>query len=334
MIRAHNLNRAFPQGLLLLAVAGAGPLVLDRLHLQIQQAGQLAGEGLPALFVAVPHFPDGFKVRHVADNTGHFIQPGPFTAMMTAVARDDLITLAVLFRADGGGGHNAMLLDRPHQIIHRLIVLHLVGMLPERMERMELGQFQIDNLALLNRAGRLGWRGRQVDLRDRGRRRFNGRGLAFWGRFRRGHPAGALFRGFLFTLGHFVSRGRLGLGAGRLVPLGWAACAGLGCLFRFWRLWLRLFLWRTAPALFRLFRFNGGSLAALIIITPHIRQVDDLTRRSRAALAHTGERHLFGLFRRGRCARPLRGRGLRELFSLRALVQCFICHSLTSFFVA
>ena len=32
-------------------------------------------------------------------------------------------------------------LDRPHQIIHRLIVLHLVGVLPERMERMKLRHF-------------------------------------------------------------------------------------------------------------------------------------------------------------------------------------------------
>ena len=58
--------------------------------------------------------------------------------MTAAVARDDLIAVAVFFRADGGGGHNAVFLDRPHQIVHRLIVLHLKGVIPQGMEWMKL----------------------------------------------------------------------------------------------------------------------------------------------------------------------------------------------------
>ena len=116
----------------------AGPLAFDGLHLQIQELCQLAGERIAALFIAVPHFPDGFKVSHLPDNAGHFLQPGPRTTMMAAVARDNLIALAVLFRADSGGGHNAVFLDRPHQIVHRLIVLHLERVIPQGMEWMKL----------------------------------------------------------------------------------------------------------------------------------------------------------------------------------------------------
>ena len=47
-------------------------------------------------FITVPHFPDGFKVSHLPDNTGHFLQPGPFTTMMAAVARDNLIALSLI----------------------------------------------------------------------------------------------------------------------------------------------------------------------------------------------------------------------------------------------
>ena len=97
-----------------------------------------ASERIAALFIAVPHCPDSFNVSHLPDNTGHFLQPGPRTTMMAAVARDDLIAVAVFFRADGGGGHNAVFLDRPHQIVHRLIVLHLKGVIPQGMEWMKL----------------------------------------------------------------------------------------------------------------------------------------------------------------------------------------------------
>ena len=129
------------------------PAIESSLHLQIQQLCQFAGERIAPLLVAVPHFPDSFKIGHLTDDTGHFLQPGPCTAMMAAVTRDNLIALAVFFRADGGGGHNAMFLDRPHQIVHRLIVLHLVGVLPERMERMKLRHFQVDDFSLFHRAG-------------------------------------------------------------------------------------------------------------------------------------------------------------------------------------
>ena len=47
-----------------------------------------------------------------------------------------------------------MLLDCPHQLRHLFIVLYLKGMVTESMERMELGKFQIDQLALVNGSGR------------------------------------------------------------------------------------------------------------------------------------------------------------------------------------
>lgn len=46
-----------------------------------------------------------------------------------------------------------MFLDRPHQLRHFVIVLHLERVIPERMERMELRQLQINRLALINGTG-------------------------------------------------------------------------------------------------------------------------------------------------------------------------------------
>ena len=130
VLLADNLHRELTQGLRLLVIFGPGPLALDSLQFQIKELCKLAGQGIAALFVAVLHFPDGLKIGHLPDNTGNFIQTSPLTAMTAAMASDDLITVAVLFRADGGRGHNAMLLDRPHQIVHRLIVLHLKRVIP------------------------------------------------------------------------------------------------------------------------------------------------------------------------------------------------------------
>ena len=366
MFLTHDLHRELTQGLGLFLRFRAGPLALDGLHLQIQELCQLAGERIAALFIAVPHFPDGFKVSHLADNTGHFLQPGPFTTMMAAVARDNLIALAVLFRADGGGGHNAVFLDRPHQIVHRLIVLHLVGVFPERVERMELRHFQIDDFSLFHRAGRHLRRGRQLDFRRRDCRLLDGSGLARFYRlsgFRSRRTAGARFLtlvGFL-TSGHFVpNRGR-SLLTGRLINLRRAACAGLRRFCLFFRSRPGLLFRRAAPALRRLIRLRrflvrGGSrsLLAALISGLDVRKVDYLAGRRGNVLTHTRDNRLLrrrglrmsggrlsptrnsgplGVFRRGRIARAGRSRSFRGFTFLRAHVYFFICHWLTSFFL-
>jgi len=362
----HNLHRELTQGLGLFLRFRAGPLAFDGLHLQIQEFCQLAGEGIAALFIAVPHFPDGFKISHLADNTGHFLQPGPRTTMMAAVARDNLIALAVLFRADGGGGHDAVFLDRPHQIVHRLIVLHLVGVFPERVERVELRHLQIDDFSLFHRAGRHLRRGRQLDFRRRDCRLLDGSGLARLYRlsgFRRRRTAGARFLalvGFL-TSGHFVpNRGR-SLLTGRLVNLRRAACAGLRRFHLFLRSRPGLLFRRTAPALRRLIRLRrfpvlgrSRSLLAALISGLDVRKVDYLAGRRGSVLTHTRDNRLLrhgrfrmsggrliptrdsgpiGVFRRGRIARPGRSRSFRGFTFLRAHVYFFICHWLTSFFL-
>ena len=138
MLLAHDLHRELTQGLRFLVIFGPGPLAFDGFQLQIQELCQFAGERVAPLLVAVLHFTDSLKIGHLTDNTGDLIQASPLTAMTAAVARDDLIAVAVFFRSDGGGGHNAVFLDRPHQIVHRLIVLHLERVIPQGMEWMKL----------------------------------------------------------------------------------------------------------------------------------------------------------------------------------------------------
>ena len=225
--------------------------------------------------------------------------------MMAAVARNNLIALAVFFRADGGGGHNAVFLDCPHQIIHRLIVLHLVGVLPERMERMKLRHFQIDDFSLFHRAGRHVRRGRQIDLRRRDCRLLDGSGLARLYRlsgFRCRRTAGARFLALVrfLTSGHFVPNSGRGLLTGRLVNLRRAACAGLRRFLLFPRRHRSLLFRGTAPALFRLIRlrrflFRGGSrsLLAALISGLDVREVDHLAGRGGCIFAHAGKNSLL-----------------------------------------
>ena len=140
------------------------------------------------------------------------------------VSRTFRIALAVFFRADCGGLHNGVLLDRPPQIVHRLIVLDLVGVFPERVDRVELRHLQIDDIFLFHRAGRHLRRGRQLDLRRRDCRLLDGSGLARFYRlsgFRRGRTAGARFLALVsfLTSGHFVPNSGRGLLTGRPSPV-------------------------------------------------------------------------------------------------------------------
>ena len=105
--------------------------MLDGLILHFQGHSLFAGQNRFTLTeVVIRHSENGLVIRHIADDTGHIAIPGKLAGHLAAVARDDLIALAVLFRADGGRGHNAVFLDRPHQIVHRLIVLHLEWVIP------------------------------------------------------------------------------------------------------------------------------------------------------------------------------------------------------------
>ena len=318
--------------------------MLDGLHLQIKQFGKLAGQGLPTLFVAIFHFPDGLDVRHVADNTGELLQPGQLTATVTAVARHNLIAVAVFFRSDGGGGHNAMFLDRPHQFGHFFIVLYLERVIPESVKRMELRKFQIDQLSLVNGTGWGGWLRWSL---------FRGLGGIFgWDFF--GFRGSFDLRSLFPTSGHFVSLSRRGLAGGRLIRLGWAALAGLRRLLASR---LRFFLfWRTAPA--GLFRFaipcGGRFLLCFLLrlfcrllffylgpgcLPLFIHQLIDFVKGhyhitgfglDRPLLLRCGSGGLFGSRSLGPVSRN-RSRSLRELLLTGACVQFFICHSLSSF---
>ena len=96
---AHNLNRAFSN----IAFRNAfqpPALMLNVLNLKFQQRGQFTGEHPVTLLVAVLHGLHRFVVGHFTDNKGHFLQPGPCTAMMAAVVviSVPLILLFCLFR--------------------------------------------------------------------------------------------------------------------------------------------------------------------------------------------------------------------------------------------
>ena len=229
--------------------------MLDGLHFQIKKFRQLAGERVAALLVAVFHFPDSLNIGHIPDDTGQLLHTGQLTTTTAAVARNDLIARPVLFGADGGGGHNAVFLDRPHQIHHGGIVHHLERVFPESMERMELAQLDIDGFALLNGTGRGCWLfGLCRDLSSRGGITANGYRLR-GGRLLLGGS------GF-FTSGHFVSRfGRLGLVGGRLIRLGWAASAGL-CR--------RLLFSSLGRCLLRFFSFRGTATAGFFLFSRNL----------------------------------------------------------------
>ena len=250
---ANDLNRAFSHITGSNAVQPSA-LVLDGLHFQIQQGGQFAGKCLISLLVTVPHGLHSFLVGHIPDNKGHFLQPGQLTAASTAVARDNLKTVAVFLRAGKTGNHNAVCFNGRDGFLHLGVIRDLERMGTECVERVELGKFQIDQLALLHRTGR----GR----RCLGLRRDPGTGASTT-------ASGGLFRGGslldrcgLFTLGHFVSRfGRLGLVGGRLVSLGWAVPAGL-CR--------RLLFVCLGCGLLRFFSLRGTATAGLFLFSRNL----------------------------------------------------------------
>ena len=183
--------------------------------------------------VVIRHSEDGLVIGHVTDDTGHIHKSGQFTCPLAAVARDDLIP-AVLSGTHQCGLVYTACSDRLHKALHLGIVTDTKGMI---FERAQLGQIEVDNF-LFFCAGSVTGRG---GLFRRGR----GGSLLQIGR--------GIFRGGL-TLGHFVSRGRLGLVGGRLVSLCRAALAGLG----------RCFVLRLRGFLFGSFLFRGLVLFGLL----------------------------------------------------------------------
>ena len=340
---AHDLNGAF-SNIALGHIFQPPALVLDVLHFQLQQGGQFAGERLIPLLIAVLHGLYRLVVSHFPDDKGHFLQPGQLTTMMAAMARHDLITVAILFRAGKTRNHYAVCLDGRYRFLHFGVVPHLKRMGAECVEWMHFGKLQIDQLSFLHRTGRSGW------LR---RRLFRGRSRIFgWGLF--GFRGSFNLRSLFPTSGQFVSLSRRGLAGGRLIRLGWAALAGLRRLLASR---LRFFLfWGTAPTgLFRfaipsgrrfLLRFLLRLFCRLLFfylgpgcLPLFIHQLIDFVKGhhhitglglGRPLLLGCGSGSLFGSRSLGLVNRNRRG-SLRELLLTGACVQFFICHSLSSF---
>ena len=205
---AHNLNRAFPN----IAFCNAfqpPALMLDVLNLEFQQRGQFAGEHPVTLLVAVLHGLYRFVVGHFTDDKGHFLQPRQFTAVGTAMARYNFIAVSIFLRAGKTGNHYTVYADRSNDFLHFRIVPYLKGVRTECVKWMNLGKFQINQLAFLNRAGRCGRRGSRL----------------FHSSFFRCRILCGLYgllgiRGLSVTSGHFVSFGRLGLSGAALSALG------------------------------------------------------------------------------------------------------------------
>ena len=130
--------------------------------------------------------------------------------MMAAMARHDLITVAILFRAGKTRNHYAVCLDGRYRFLHFGVVPHLKRMGAECVEWMHFGKLQIDQLSFLHRTGRSGW------LR---RRLFRGRSRIFgWGLF--GFRGSFNLRSLFPTSGQFVSLSRRGLAGAALSALG------------------------------------------------------------------------------------------------------------------
>ena len=308
--------------------------MLDVLNFEFQQRGQFTGEHPVTLFVAVLHGLYRFVVGHFTDNKGHFLQPRQFTAVCTAMARYNFIAISVFFRAGKTGNHYTVYADRSNDFLHLRIVPYLKGVRTECVKRMNLGKFQINQLAFLNRAGRCGRLGSRLF-----------RSSSFLRcRILCGLNGLLGIRGLSITSGHFVSFGRLGLVRGRFIRLGWAALAGPSRFLRFLIFSHGLFCFRrTATARlfrlirigglrrfgrFRLFDFGAGVLSLfrhkLIDFVKGHNHIAGL-RYSRPGMFLPGLRRC-GLFGCGDRLGGLRGNILR-----RASIQFFIGHLRSSF---
>ena len=70
------------------------------------------------------------------------------------MARYNFIAVSIFLRAGKTGNHYTVYADRSNDFLHLRIVPYLKGVRTECVKRMNLGKFQINQLAFLNRAGR------------------------------------------------------------------------------------------------------------------------------------------------------------------------------------
>ena len=209
---AYNLNRAFPD-IAFRNIFQPPALMLDVLNLEFQQRGQFAGEHPVTLLVAVLHGLYRFVVGHFTDDKGHFLQSSQLTAVGTAMARYNFIAVSIFLRAGKTGNHYTVYADRSNDFLYLRIVPYLKGVRTECVKRMNLGKFQINQLAFLNRAGRCSRLGSRL---------FHSSSFLQC-RILCGLNGLLGIRGLSIASGHFVSFGRLGLVRGRLIRLWWAA---------------------------------------------------------------------------------------------------------------
>ena len=259
------------------------------------------------------------------------------------MARYNFIAVSIFLRAGKTGNHYTVYADRSNDFLHLRIVPYLKGVRTECVKRMNLGKFQINQLAFLNRAGRCSRLGSRL---------FHSSSFLQC-RILCGLNGLLGIRGLSIASGHFVSFGRLGLVRGRLIRLGWAALASpsrflrflifsrslfrfrrtaTARLFRFLRIGgLRCFsggcrLWRFGG--FRLFDFGAGVL-------PLFRHkfIDFVKGHNHIAGLRYGRPGLFllGLRRCGLFGCGDRLGGLRGNILRRASIQFFIGHLRSSF---
>ena len=339
---AYNLNRAFSD-ITFRNIFQPPALMLDVLNLEFQQRGQFAGEHPVTLLVAVLHGLYRFVVGHFTDDKGHFLQPRQFTAVGTAMARYNFIAVSIFLRAGKTGNHYTVYADRSNDFLHLRIVPYLKGVRTECVKRMNLGKFQINQLAFLNRAGRCSRLGSRL---------FHSSSFLQC-RILCGLNGLLGIRGLSIASGHFVSFGRLGLVRGRLIRLGWAALAGPSRFLRFLIFSRSLFRFRrTATArLFRflrigglrcfsggcrLWRFEGFRLfdfgAGVLPLFRH-KFIDFVKGHNHIAGLRYGRPGLFllGLRRCGLFGCGDRLGGLRGNILRRASIQFFIGHLRSSF---
>ena len=259
------------------------------------------------------------------------------------MARYNFIAVSIFLRAGKTGNHYTVYADRSNDFLHLRIVPYLKGVRTECVKRMNLGKFQINQLAFLNRAGRCSRLGSRL---------FHSSSFLQC-RILCGLNGLLGIRSLSIASGHFVSFGRLGLVRGRLIRLGWAALAGPSRFLRFLIFSRSLFRFRrTATArLFRflrigglrcfsggcrLWRFGGFRLfdfgAGVLPLFRH-KLIDFVKGHNHIAGLRYGRPGMFlpGLRRCGLFGCGDRLGGLRGNILRRASIQFFIGHLRSSF---
>ena len=105
----------------------------NRIQLHLVRKRSFAGQKTLALDVAVNHDDRRCIVIQITDNHRHRVKSGNFTSALSPVTGDNLIT-AFFPWTDNRRNKNSVFPDALSRIQHSLIVLHLEGMISERMK--------------------------------------------------------------------------------------------------------------------------------------------------------------------------------------------------------